>query len=80
MSRKLSQRMGRSLACLGRFIFIQMYQSLWWRSRKRISGIMRGGEEEEWLREYFFEDGVYQGCTEVIPKEEVSEIWSDLWE
>lgn len=37
-------------------------------------------EEEERLREYFYEDGVYQGCTDVISKEEVSELWSDLWE
>lgn len=37
-------------------------------------------EEEERLKEYFYEDGVYQGCTDVISKEEVSELWSDLWE
>ncbi len=37
-------------------------------------------EDEERLIEYFYEDGIYQGCTDVISKEEVSEIWSDLWE
>lgn len=37
-------------------------------------------EEEERLIEYFYKDGIYQSCTDVISKEEVSEIWGDLWE
>lgn len=37
-------------------------------------------EEEEQYKEYFYRDGIYQGCTEKIPWEEVSEIWSDLQE
>lgn len=34
-------------------------------------------EEEERFIEYFYEDGIYKGCTEDIPWEEVSGIWSD---
>ena len=34
----------------------------------------------EWYRECFFEDGGFVNITEIIFREEVSGLWSDLWE